>query len=46
MISIDPKFSEKCTTFEHAATYDYARVAVENKKEKQSIGTATNAEQS
>ncbi len=34
MIPIDPEFIEKCTAFEHAATYDYARRVVESKKEK------------
>jgi len=36
MIPIDPEFTEKCTAFEHAATYDYARFVVESKKEKRS----------
>ena len=31
MIPLDPQFTEKCTAFEHAATYDYARLVVENK---------------
>jgi hypothetical protein len=34
MIPIDPEFTKRCTAFEHAATYDYARFAVENKKGK------------
>jgi hypothetical protein len=34
MIPIDSQFTEKCTAFEHAATYAYARRVVENKKEK------------
>ena len=34
MVPIDPQFTEKCTAFEHAATYAYARRVVENKKEK------------
>ena len=34
MIPIDPQFTEKCTSFEHAATYDYARRVVENKEGK------------
>ncbi len=37
MIPIDPRFTERCTAFEHAATYDYARRVVENKKEKKSV---------
>ncbi|UJR23620.1 hypothetical protein I4U23_026606 [Adineta vaga] len=37
MIPIDPEFTERCTAFEHAATYDYARHVVEDKKTKRSI---------
>ena len=36
MIPIDPQFMEKSIAFEHAATYDYARRVVENKKEQTS----------
>ncbi len=36
MIPIDPEFTERCTAFEYAATYDYARCVVENKKGKRS----------
>ncbi|CAF0820629.1 unnamed protein product [Adineta steineri] len=34
MIPVDSEFTERCTAFEHAATYDYARRFVENKKGK------------
>jgi hypothetical protein len=46
MIPIDPEFTEKCTAFEHAATYDYARSVVESKKEKRSTLIAMNTLQS
>lgn len=32
MIPIDSRFTERCNAFEHAATYDYARLVVECKK--------------
>ncbi|CAF3417924.1 unnamed protein product [Rotaria sp. Silwood1] len=34
MIPTDSWFTERCTAFEHAATYDYARFVVEHKKVK------------
>ncbi|CAM4831903.1 unnamed protein product [Rotaria magnacalcarata] len=32
MIPSDSRFTERCTAFEHSATYDYARFVVEKKK--------------
>jgi hypothetical protein len=43
MIPIDLEFTERCTAFEHAATYDYARFVVENKKGKRSTYMTTDA---
>ena len=37
MIPVDPLFTERCTAFEHAATYDYARLVAENKKDEKSM---------
>lgn len=36
------KFTERCTAFEHAAPYDYARFVVENEKEKYLMQTVIN----
>lgn len=37
MIPVDPIFTERCTAFEHAATYDYARLVAENNKDEKTL---------
>lgn len=41
MVPADLEFTDRCTAFEHAATYDYARFVVEKKKVKNKDGTQT-----
>jgi hypothetical protein len=37
MIPVYPRFTERCTAFEDAATYDYARFVVEHKNIKKMV---------